>query len=324
MLDFRLLKQRVGVEKVLQSYGMIDKLRKRGERLAGPCPIHKGDNPTAFRADLHKNVWHCFSACGGGDVVDLVRRIEGCDHVTAARILDSLASSPCPPPSVDSTPPTPTSGFKPFTLAIPLDPRCDFLQRTKRILADTAARFETGTSRRSAFLRDTVAVRLHDLDGRPLGYCGRRLRQDDIHRWGKWRFPADFPKNDVLFNAHRALPHRPQGVVVVECPWAVMRLTQAGVPAVVALLGTSTSPTQLRWLARAPAVLLLLDGDPPGRQGANRLAASLRPYTAVDILDLPDGFDPDDLPDDQLRSMVSLHPLFSLNQSSSRHRDSTG
>jgi len=308
MLDFRLLKQRIGVEKVLQSYGMLDKLRRRGNRLAGPCPIHKGDNPTAFRVDLDKNCWHCFSVCGGGDVVDLVRSIERCDHARAARILDYLACGPDSEPVPVSKPSTPSPSFAPFTFTISLDPRCDLLQRDKGISVATAIRFEAGIARRSPFLRDTVAVRLHDFDGQPLGYCGRRLRPDDVARWGKWRFPPGFPKADTLFNAYRALPGRARGVVVVECPWGAMRLDQAGLPGAVALLGTSASPTQLRWLARAPTVFMLLDGDPPGRLAARRIAQTLAPFTAVHVVDLPDGADPDDLSDDHLRTLIPLPP----------------
>jgi DNA primase len=315
MPDLRLLKQRVGLERVLQSYGMLPMLHRWGARLVGPCPIHTGDNRTAFRADLDRNIWHCFTTCGGGDVVDIVRRIERCDHARAAWILAGLAHGECPPTASVSHPPTHLPTFRPFTFPISLDPRCDFLQQTKGISVATAARFEVGVARQSLFLRDTIAVRLHDLEGRPTGYCGRRLRTDEIDRWGKWRFPRDFPKRDTLYNAHRALPHRLQGVVVVECPWAVMRFSQVGFPSVVALLGTSPSPTQLRWLAQAPAVLLLLDGDPTGRRAAVRLAQDLNLSTAVAVLDLPDGHDPDDLPDSQLQSMIRLHPFFSLNQS---------
>jgi DNA primase len=307
MLDFHTLKQRVSLERVLQSYGLLTNIPRRGHRLAGPCPIHRGDNPTAFRADLDRNLWNCFTVCGGGDVVDLVRAVEHCDHAAAARILAGLVQGTSAPAPPVSTPSSPSSAFRPFTFRIPLDPRCDFLQH-KGISVDTATRFEAGTTRRSSFLRDSVAVRLHDLDGKPLGYCGRRLRQEDIHKWGKWRFPSGFPKALTLFGAHRAWPHRAQGIVVVECPWGVMRLSQAGLPAAVALLGTSASHLQLRWLAQAPFVYLLLDGDAPGRAAARQLARQLSSLTSVEVLDLPDGSDPDDLPENRLRSLIPFSP----------------
>jgi DNA primase len=161
-------------------------------------------------------------------------------------------------------------------------------------------------------LRGTVAVRLHDLQGRPLGYCGRRLQPAEIARWGKWRFPRDFPKSDILYNAHRAAAARADGIVVVECPWAVMRLAQAGIPGAVALLGTTLSDAQAAWLTNAPRVLLLLDGDHAGRKAAAGIARRLA--TDVVIHRLPEGHEPEDLTDQQLLAVGRDHLPFSLNQ----------
>ena len=149
-----------------------------------------------------------------------------------------------------------------------------------------------------------VAVRLHDLVGRPLGYCGRRLDPKEIALWGKWRFPKNFPKSDCLFSAHRAYPFRQGGLVVVECPWAAMRLSQAGIPGTVALLGTHMSEVQAAWLAKARSILLLLDGDAAGHEATDRLKATLSRRTRVRTYRLPDGLEPEDLVDDELRRIV--------------------
>jgi len=98
--------------------------------------------------------------------------------------------------------------------------------------------------------------------------------------------------------------------VLVECPWAVMRLTQAGVPAAVALLGTSISPIQLAWLARANPVVLMLDGDDAGRKGAQEIRRRLAASTNVKTVELPDGFEPEDLSDDALGA-AARHALLS-------------
>ncbi|MEW6378987.1 MAG: hypothetical protein AB1611_05205 [bacterium] len=65
----------------------------------------------------------------------------------------------------------------------------------------------------------------------------------------------------MLYNAHRALPFRHKGIIVVECSWAVMRVAQSGISNAGALLGTSLSPVQAAWLTHAPKVLLMPDGD---------------------------------------------------------------
>lgn len=317
--DFRSLKQQVGIGQILSHYRLDTHLRRTGDSLSGPCPLHGGDNPTAFRVDLRRGLWHCWTACGGGDIVDLVRRVHRCSYAEAGRHLARIAAIPPASPPAATTPPHPTPaaaphrGFRPFVRTLMLDPHVPFLQEHKRIHVATAIRFETGRPVHSVFLRGTVAVRLHDPDGHPLGYCGRRLDPADVRRWGKWRFPAAFPKSETLYNAHRARRHRCRGIVVTECPWAVMRLAQAGIPGAVALLGTSASRAHIAWLDRAPAVLLMLDGDRPGRAAARSIARLLSRSTQVHVYDLPEHHDPDDLSDSELRRVVHAHLPFSLN-----------
>lgn len=303
--DFCRLKTEIPILRVLTHYGLHSTLHKHGPMLYEPCPLHHGDNTTSFRVHLSKNIWHCFSSCGGGDIVELVRRIEGCDYGQAARILRRVASSSSVEPDKKTVVSRPVhSAFRPFSLTIPLSPWAPFLQQIKGISPHTARLFEAGITQRSSFLKNTVAVRLHDLKGSPLGYCARRLVPYDIARWGKWRFPCPFPKNKVLFNAHRAIPYRPHGIVVVECPWAVLRLFQAGIPGSVALLGTSLSQIQAAWLAKAPIVILLMDGDLQGSQAAHNIFDSLSSSTKVNILELPPGMEPEDLSDGELASIV--------------------
>ncbi|WP_373500762.1 toprim domain-containing protein [Desulfococcus sp.] len=241
----------------------------------------------------------------------MIRKIENCSCRDAARLLKRLGDGmePLSPPIPPSAP---DSRFRPFSLRISLNPVASFLQKNKAITIDTALRFETGVAERSAFLKRTIAVRLHDIHGNPLGYCGRRLDPVEIEKWGKWRFPKCLPKSEILFNAHRAACFRHQGIIVVECPRGVMRLWQAGFPNTVALLGTSLSSAQREWLEKTPAILLMLDGDAAGRKAAEKIAASFAGKTQVVTHHLPDGFDPDDLSDRQLRAGVDRYRFFSL------------
>lgn len=313
-LDFRYLKSQVTIGDVLSFHGLDKGLVRRGHRLTGPCPLHGGDNPTAFRVELSRDIWHCFTACGGGDTVELVRKILGCSYAQAAHHLFYLCKGSgrrlVPSPAAACALPAKGGPFKPFKWAIPLNPRTAFLQEAKKVSPATALKFEAGVTNKSSFLSGTVAVRLHDLGGNPLGYCGRRLDHDEIGRWGKWRFPRNYPKKETLFNAHRARPFINKGIVVVECPWAALRLSQAGVPNVVALLGTAASSIQLNWIARAPRVLFMLDGDAAGRKGAPSLASALENSTEVVVHELPDQMEPEDLSDEELTAIVDRYLLF--------------
>lgn len=307
--SFRFLKTRVSIGQVLAAYGLDSRLKAKNDSLTGPCPIHGGDNPTAFRVHLERNLWRCFTHCGGGDTIELIRRIHKCSYAQAARHLYRLAEGL--PSHIVRTPhrTSDCSSFKPFTRPILLDPKSYFLQTIKKITPVTARLFEAGTTRSSPFLKDSAAVRLHDIQGRPLGYCARLLRTSQIARFGKWRFPKHFPKAHILYNAHRAERFRHEGIIVVECPWATMRLTQTGIPNVVSLLGTQLFEDQINWLSRAPGILLLLDGDPAGRDASARIAESLRVQTTVYTHLLPDDKEPEDLSDNSLASIVRKYPL---------------
>ena len=67
------------------------KLQRSGGELRGRCPLHKGDNPTAFviYTDLHgQSRWHCHTKCdAGGDAIDFVQRWQGLDFMGAVKYL---------------------------------------------------------------------------------------------------------------------------------------------------------------------------------------------------------------------------------------------
>lgn len=51
------------------------------------CEIHKGDNENGFVWKKSNNMWYCFTGedCGGGDVIDLVRKMENIPFKEAIR-----------------------------------------------------------------------------------------------------------------------------------------------------------------------------------------------------------------------------------------------
>ena len=83
-----------------------------------------------------------------------------------------------------------------------------------------------------------------------------------------------------------------------------MRLAQIGASAV-ALLGTALSSEQAALLAPSRHILLMLDGDPAGRT-ASREIRSRFPHADVAVAELPEGYDPDQLSDHELRACCQL------------------
>ena len=138
-LSFSRLKRLVSIAAVLEDKGLLNQFRKQGDQFFGPCPIHQGDNPNAFVISISKNLYHCFTGCnGGGDVIDLVRRLDGKSFRQTALYLSSLSSYTRIP--VRSSP---KKKFVPFTRRLPLDHAAKFFH-SKKILPATAHGFEAG------------------------------------------------------------------------------------------------------------------------------------------------------------------------------------
>ena len=318
-LDFKTLKQTVSITQVLAAKGLIDYFKQRGDRLIGPCPIHGGDNPSAFVVSISKNLWHCFSVCqAGGDVIELVRHLDRLSYSETAERLASLASMPQPAVASQRTIHTdrrptekqyskPTQPFRPYTRRLWLDHTAPFLQR-KGITPDTARAFEAGAYHGRGFLEGCVGVRLHNPSGNPLGYLGRRLDGREASRYGKWKLPTGLPKRHILYGFHRVSNLLDRGLCIVECPWGVMRLSQIGIPAV-GLLGAHLSAPQRQLLADNTRIVIMLDGDSTGRTASLQIKRTLPDSNDVRVVSLPDNLDPDDLPEQHLRSL--LLPFFS-------------
>jgi hypothetical protein len=165
--------------------------------------------------------------------------------------------------------PSSNRSFRPFSLRINLDPFTDWLE-SKGINPQTAERFEAGLYFGSGFLRGCIGVRLHDINGHPLGYAGRRLDPEQVKTHGKWKFPPGLPKMKILYNFHPIRPQLKKALVIVEGPWAVMRLAQLNIPAI-ALLGINLSPTLHGLFRQTLQVILMLDGDRTGQRATGKL-----------------------------------------------------
>lgn len=310
-LTYRPGKQ-VPILSILQDNHLLGEMKRIGDRLVGCCPIHGGDNPHAFVVTISKNLWYCFTGCRkGGDAVNLVQCLLGKPYRSAINYLNDLAVNPFVRLiESDLKPRFPSSPyfdeFIPYTRPVQLEGIHPFIQN-KGISMETANGFDSGFYRFKGFLNNCIGVRLHDPDGQPLGYMGRRLNPNEILQYGKWKFPKGFPKKHMLFNYHRVSSRLNRGLVVVECPWGVMRLHCLNVPAV-ALLGTGMSSQQAEMISRASQIICMLDGDAVGRAAAIKLKHQMGGKLPFHTVDLPENQDVDDLTDFELRCLLA--PFF--------------
>ena len=312
-VDFRVLKQSVGIEQVLGFYG-VELQRAGHNQLRGRCPLPTHGSQRSgqsFSVDTAKNVWACHSAsCSklrqgrvGGNVLDLVAWLEGCSIQNAALRLQerwwggrasdhqllaskgSLRSNPPPLPRLR------------FSLRLHGHP---YLEE-RGVRPCTSTWFGIGYYPGSGFLHHRVVFPIHDSEGQLVGYAGRSLDGGEP----RYLFPPGFRKSQVVFNLHRAVREAAGCAIVVEGFFDCLRIHQAGYHNVVALMGVTLSEVQEQLLlARFPKLVLMLDGDEAGRRASQQLAERLKGKVLLSVVEVPSGRQPDQLSREEMESLL--------------------
>ena len=286
------IKRELSIERVLQEYGMVQDLKRSGSRISGSCPIHGGDNPSAFNVSLEKNLWNCFTHCGGGTVIDLLMKIEGVRPGEAARLGYDMLGIEDQDGQVSSTSP------KPLNFKLTLDPGHPYLEK-RPIDIETARHFGIGYCEKG-IMAGRIAIPIHDADGRLTAYCGRVV--DDSKP--KYRFPRGFAKNGVVYNLNRVKSKDDGEIVVTEGFFDVFALYAAGIDAV-ALMGCSLSLNQKKQLLSLERRLaFMFDGDKAGRRGMHQAIDALQQERPIKAVYLPENMQPEHYGSDHLRAFL--------------------
>jgi DNA primase len=315
-VDYRAVKAAVSMEMALASYGIqLHRLDRDYLRGRCPLPVHSSKSSRqSFIVNTGKNAWACHSdsciaARGGrigGNVLDFIAAMENCSVREAALKLQDWFTVPQPLrsprvsqpevlPSHDATP----SANQPLSFALShID--CGHPYLTERgVHPETARHFGIGYNRGKGSMAGRVVVPIHDENGFLVAYAGRSVDET----YAKYRFPPRFRKSLVLFNIHRAAAHG-ESVVVVEGFFDCIKVHQAGLPCVVALMGCSLSIRQEELLQQHfREVILLLDGDKVGRSAGAIIAKRLVATLSTRLVEVPDGSQPDQMGADQIRCL---------------------
>jgi DNA primase len=334
-VDFKAVKAAITMEHVLEHYGLLDRFKRSGDSLSGPCPIHKGSNPTQFRVSVSKNIWNCFSECKhGGNTLDFIARMEKVSiHAAAMKAIewfqldpeamaadsDENADQPNEVPKDGNAPharPARTSAPAPDTGAPnkPLKFRLDKLERDHPYLAERGLSLETVVDFAIGFcgkgmMAERIAIPIHNPEGNVVAYAGRwpGEPQGDTP---KYKLPQGFRKSLELFNLDRAIKEPPEKpLVIVEGFFDCMKLHQHGCRRVVALMGSTMSAAQEESIRKhtngASQIIVMLDGDEAGSAGREDIACRLSKFCYVKIhkFDNP-GTQPETLSADEVNQIL--------------------
>lgn len=308
-VDFKAVKTAVKMEEVLKHYDLLDGFKRSGDSLSGPCPIHKGTNPTQFRVSVSKNVWNCFSECkNGGNVLDFIAQMEKVSiHAAANKAIEwfnldreslsqssrseknGRSSDESEKPKEKEAPKTEPNSKEPNKA---LKFRLEKLEREhpffkeRGLEPETVETFGVGFCTKGMMM-DRIAVPIGNDKGEVVAYAGR-LPGEPTDDKPKYKLPPGFRKSLELYNIERAIKEPASApLFIVEGFFDCMALHQNGFPKVVALMGTSLSTEQedliLKHTEPKTPVVVMLDEDDAGRAARGEIAGRLAAHMFVRI-----------------------------------------
>lgn len=338
-VDFKAVKSAITMEAVLEHYGLLDRFKRSGDSLNGPCPIHKGSNPTQFRVSISKNIWNCFSECKhGGNTLDFISRMDNVSiHAAALKVIEWFHLDPeamsaqsdeggehsgQAAPSDTASLPKPAAkkavvATEKTTPNAPLKFRLDKLEREhpyliqeRGLTLETIVDFGIGFCRKG-MMADRIAIPIHNPEGSVVAYAGR-WPGEPAEDTPKYKLPQGFRKSLELFNIDRAIKAPADApLIIVEGFFDVMKLHQHGCRKVVALMGSTLSAAQEELIRRHTnansLVIVALDENDAGKAGRDDIACRLSKFCFVRVQEFtePD-MEPEHLSAEDVRSLFNL------------------
>jgi len=326
--DLDRLKKQVTIESVCRAHGI--ELQKHGSRdLVGKCPFHEDTNPS-FVVTPDKNLFHCLGCDAGGSVIDLVMKLDGLDFPAAVNkllrghgFIQRASDLPDPAASPDILPEEKIQQLLEKVIAVyektfPDVPEGrDYLARRgledaglltrhrigycngrlKEILPTTGQVWDelrqVGVLLRNGQERFTgcVTAPVFDVDGNIVTVYGRYTGGLSAVSGGK-RHVYLSGRQTGLWNA--AIIKTYPEIILVESVIDALSVEVAGYANVVSIQSTNgvgDADLQLFKDFGVRKLILLLDGDEPGRKAAERLKEKAIQFTCQ-VVTLPGDHDP--------------------------------
>jgi DNA primase len=334
-VDFKAVKAALTMEQILEHYGLMDKFKRSGESLSGPCPIHKGSSPTQFRVSTSKNLWNCFSECKhGGNTLDFIARMENVSiHAAALKAIEwfhldpeavagdsgeEQSSEPVngntttpPKPAPHKAAPAPEKSAPNTPLKFRLDKLArehPYLIQERGLTLETIIDFGMGFCAKG-MMADRIAIPIHNPAGQVVAYAGR-FPGEPTDDTPKYKLPQGFRKSLELFNLDRAAKEpADKPLLIVEGFFDCIKIHQHGYRKVIALMGNTLSAAQENLIRKHTVfnsrIILLLDENEAGRAGRDDIACRLSKHCFVRVYEFEqEDMEPEHLSDATLADIV--------------------
>lgn len=325
------IRNKVDIVDIISSYLP---LTQKGKNYFGVCPFHDDTTPS-MSVSRDKQIYKCFSCGASGNVFNFIMEYEHVSFKEALMILSEKtgvevkgihlnkeknkndkfyeiyelahkyyinnmsskyakgAKEYLHSRQIDD------EMIKDFKIGLSLD---KFSNLTKLLLDkgyDLATLNNLGLSYEDKDVYiNRIIFPLYDLNGRVVGFSGRRYDGIKDNKYVNTKGTEIFKKGETLYNYHNAREfiRSKNEVIVMEGFMAVIRSSIAGVKNCVALMGTSMTKEQANLIRHlSKNVTVCFDGDEPGRSACLENGSELEKLGCnVRVVELSDNLDPDD------------------------------
>lgn len=293
-----MLKNKEYIQNIIDFFNLD--LRPSGNKLIGCCPVHKGDNKTAFNLWPRSGFWVCrshnchetygkdFSGFLKGIYASLYKNLDygvSISNEEIDKMCQAIISGKAPAPmNINSKPMI--SMKKPFkALTIDYFLRnllypCPFF--SKRFPEEIVKKFYIGycdNPKYPMYGRSVVPI---IEQGKVIGYQGRSVFQQcgkcsgyhhpnslcgDFFE-GKWKFNSGFQSNNHLFNYNNVGKQPSNTLFLTESVGNVFRLIECGIPNALATFGARFSTNQEKKikLLKPERIIYIKDKGPAGEK----------------------------------------------------------
>lgn len=309
-------------------------LTQKGKNFFGVCPFHDDTNPS-MSVSREKQIYRCFSCGASGNVFNFIMDYEHVSFKEALSILANKTGIEIKGIRLDKKESKYDKLYEIYELAYKYyqnNMNSSYAKKAKEYLnnrhidEDMIKEYKIGlsldkndnltklllskgydlntlnniglTNYDKDVYTNRIMFPLYDLNGRVVGFSGRRYDGIKENKYVNTKGTSIFQKGETLYNYHNAreFVRSKNEVIVMEGFMAVIRTLTTGIKNVVALMGTAMTKEQANLIKRLSTnVVLCFDGDEPGRKACLDNGNELEKLGCdVSIVELDGGLDPDD------------------------------
>lgn len=318
------VKENTNPLKILNHYNFRE-INENEHSIRACCGIHNGENNSGFIWNKENNLWFCYTGeCGGGDVFDLIQKIEGISFKDSVKKAASILGLNTENMSIGERKDSVLKEQKRWMekqKSYILNSKKKELDINYQIISDIS--IPDNISKR--FSKDTFEfynakfAKEYIVDGTKMynklvipiydnSICiGFALRDTTGNFKPKWLYqPKGLKLSHTLYNYDVAekniLENCLQEIILVEGIFDVWAYHEIGIDNVVAIFGSSISEEQYRKIMLLGTdITLSFDNDEAGNKCKEKTAKKFNNKAIINLINLPENCDPDDINRNELK-----------------------